>query len=261
MVAMKETDAITVSAGDASPGIRLLCLNRPESRNAMSPAMVEQMIAWLEMAAHDPSISAIVIHGAGKGFCAGSDLAGLAAMDAAARSAFEAASGRLARLLTAFPRPVIAAVHGFAIGGGLTLAAACDIVVTTADARWSLPEVPIGLFPAWGLEAVSQRMGRARARRLSWGIDRLDGHGAVAIGLADELADQLLPAALAMAQRLVELPLAQSAAVKQYFVVPRDAEAGDRQANALFLAACGSEAAKASFVKFGSDRSDGGNSN
>ncbi|WP_327753796.1 enoyl-CoA hydratase/isomerase family protein (plasmid) [Sphingobium sp. SJ10-10] len=257
MDAAKEPDPIWVSVDDIFDGVHLLRLNRPKSRNAMSVDMVAQAIAWLELAAHDPAIGAVVIHGEGNGFCAGSDLAGLAAMDDAARAAFEAASGRLARALAVFPRPVIAAVHGFAIGGGLTLAASCDIVFTTPDAKWSLPEVPIGLFPAWGLEAVSQRIGRTKARRLSWGIDLMDGHGAAMLGLADEVADPVLPAALALARRLAKLPRDQSAAVKRYFSEVHEGEGGDREANAFFMASCASEAAVASFVKFGSRQRSG----
>lgn len=254
MNAVKEPDAISVSADDAGTGVHILRLDRPESRNAMSVAMVAQAMAWLEAAEHDPAISAIVLHGAGNGFCAGSDLAGLAAMDDAARAAFEAASGRLARTLATLARPVVVAVHGFAIGGGLTLAAACDIVITAPDAKWSLPEVPIGLFPAWGLEAVSLRIGRTRARRLSWGIDRLDGRDAVAIGLADEVSDAALPAALALARKLADLPREQSAAVKRYFADPHDGDGGDRAANRLFIASCASQEAAASFIKYGDVR-------
>ena len=157
----------------ASEDVLILTLDRPEQRNAMSAALVEAMIATLE--ALDPSVRAVMLVGSGRGFCAGSDLAALAAMDNDARSVFETDSARLALLIAAIDVPVIAAVHGFAIGGGLTLAAACDIIVTTADANWSLPEVPIGLFPAWGLGAVEERVGRPAARRLSWGIDTLDG--------------------------------------------------------------------------------------
>lgn len=242
---------ISVQADALNPSVRYVRLNRPAARNAMSADLVQRCIEWFGRAGYDSSIDAVVVCGMGNGFCAGSDLGGLAAMDDAARSAFEEVSGRLARMISAFPRPVIAAVHGFAIGGGLTLAAACDVVITAPDAKWSLPEVPIGLFPAWGLEAVEQRIGRIAARRLSWGIDVLDGQEAGAIGLADVVVLDALSEAVELARKLAALPRAQVASVKAYFSVDRVGEAADHAANALFMAACTSDAAKASFNKFG----------
>lgn len=103
-----EAESIVVTSDDSVPGVCLLRLNRPGRRNAMSKDLVERTMRWLEQAAHDPAIRAVIIHGEGRGFCAGSDLAELAAMDDAGRSAFEADSGRLARMLVGFPRPVIA---------------------------------------------------------------------------------------------------------------------------------------------------------
>jgi enoyl-CoA hydratase/carnithine racemase len=247
---MAELAPIHAGTDALLPSVRTLRLNRPERRNAMSVGLVDTCIAWLESARTDPDLRALVIHGAGTGFCAGSDLGGLAEMDAAARSAFEEASGRLARMLQEFPRPVIAAVHGYAIGGGLTLAAASDIVVTAPDAKWSLPEVPIGLFPAWGLEAVAARIGRPRARRLSWGIDTLDGREAVAIGLVDTLAEDPLDHALAIARKLAALPAQQAASVKDYFATGPLPEDGDREANRYFMTACATDEARASFAKF-----------
>ncbi|MFT4052915.1 MAG: enoyl-CoA hydratase/isomerase family protein [Novosphingobium sp.] len=238
-------------ADSQEQGLWHIRLDRPERRNAMSGLLVDAAITLLERAAFDDAIGVLVIHGAGTGFCAGSDLGELAGMDAAGRSAFEAASGRLARLVPQFPKPVIAAVHGYAIGGGLTLAAACDIVVTDPAARWSLPEVPIGLFPAWGLEAVVARIGRVRARRLSWGIDTLDGTQAAAIGLADEAADDPLARARDIARSLLALPRAQAQSVKHYFAAPHAPEVGDHAANALFMAATATPAAQASFERFG----------
>jgi enoyl-CoA hydratase/carnithine racemase len=244
-------DAIRIDADEGDARVRLWTLDRPDSRNAMSRGLVDQCLDWLDRAAGDADIGAIVLCGAGRGFCAGSDLGGLAAMDAAGRSAFEADSGRLARAMIAHPRPIVAAVHGFAIGGGLTLAAACDMVVCAADAKWGLPEVPIGLFPAWGLEAVTLRVGRAAARRLSFGIDTLDGRQAAAIGLADAVAEDPLAEAIAIARRLAALPAMQAAAVKRYFAQARTGEAADDEANALFMAACATPEAAASFETYG----------
>lgn len=252
MAETQEGDGLSIIIrSGAAPSVRHVHLNRPASRNAMSSTLVQDCISWFEAAAHDPSIGAVILSGSGNGFCAGSDLAGLSGMDDAERSAFEEASGRLARMIPAFPRPVIAAVHGFAIGGGLTLAAACDIVITAPDAKWSLPEVAIGLFPAWGLEAVEQRVGRVAARRLSWGIDMLDGQAAAAMGLADIVTPDVMGEAADLARRLAELPRAQVASVKDYFAVQRVGDAADRAANMLFIAACATDDAQASFARFG----------
>ncbi|MFA7597100.1 MAG: enoyl-CoA hydratase/isomerase family protein [Novosphingobium sp.] len=195
----------TLALETAGPVARL-SLDRPDQRNAMSALLVAELGECLQQLEGDPQIRTIVLSGSGRGFCAGSDLSELAAMDAAGREAFEAESGRLARLIWNLETPVIAAVTGFAIGGGFTLATSCDIVVTAPDAKWSLPEVPIGLFPAWGIDSVVLRAGQARARRLCWGIDILDGQQAIEAGLADELADDPIAAAHELAQKLAALP-------------------------------------------------------
>ena len=230
--------------------ILVLTLMRPERRNAMSQALVDGLLAELQRADTDMAIGAVVLCGDGRGFCAGSDLAALAPMGQAARHAFESASGLLARSITQHRLPVLAAVHGFAIGGGLTLAASCDLVVTAPAAKWSLPEVPIGLFPAWGLAFVSDRMGLPAARRLAWGIDTLDGHGACKAGLADEVTDTPLATALALAGKLGELPEPQKAAVKTYFAEHRRGALADEAACALFDMACETPQGRACLERF-----------
>lgn len=233
--------------------VAVLALNRPKQRNAMSQELVDQLIAALADLGHDPSVGAILLIGTGNGFCAGSDLGGLARATPAGRSAFEADSGRAARMIGQCPKPVVAGVHGFAIGGGFTLAAACDLVVTDRAAKWTLPEVPIGLFPAWGMGAVIARAGAPVARRLAWGIDTLDGAQAQTLGLADIVTDgDAVAQAEALCAKLASLPRAQSEAVKRYFAASASDEAGDVAANALFMRATLTPEAEASFIKFGS---------
>ena len=240
----------TLHLEQAGPVAQVI-LSRPDQRNAMSPALMAELTDCLTRFDHDPAVRVIVISGAGRGFCAGSDLAALAAMDSAGKHAFEAASGKLARMIWALETPVIAAVAGFAIGGGLTLATSCDLVVTAPAAKWSLPEVPIGLFPAWGIDSVVIRTGKQRARRLCWGIDTLDRTGAADFGLADMVADDPLATALDLADRLAALPPESARAVKRYFAPVGPGEAEDTAANALFTGCCETPEATASFTRFG----------
>lgn len=232
--------------------IARVTLDRPEQRNAMSARLVDELEAHLLSLQEDSGIGAVLIDGAGRGFCAGSDLAGLAAMDKAGREAFEAASGQLARAIWTLDLPVIAAVHGFAIGGGLTLATSCDLAITTPTAKWSLPEVPIGLFPAWGMESVVLRTGTAMARRLAFGLDTLDGQGAAACGLADEVAEDALARAMELATQLAAMPRDSVRATKQWFATRGPGLAGDEDAKDLFSRCADSTEAVQLFAKFGS---------
>ena len=243
--------AATTIRLERTGAVAIITLDRPDQRNAMSAALVNELAALTTELGKAVDLGAIIMRGAGRGFCAGSDLVGLAAMDATAREAFEAASGEVARMLARTPKPVLAAVHGFAIGGGLTLAAACDVVITDPAAKWSLPEVPIGLFPAWGIGAVIARVGVPAARRLCWGIDTLSGSEAAALGLADGESADPFETTLALARRLAELPTAQAAAVKRYFAAHAPDAAADEAANALFLEASRTPAGETCFARYG----------
>ncbi len=137
--------------------VAILALNRPKRRNALSGQLIEELAGALAEVADDDSIRAVVLTGRGKAFCAGGDLA-----DGLSGDGFVAAHrgrGRYAELLALLPRlrvPVIAALNGDALGGGLGLAAACDVVVADSEARLGTPEVKVGLFP-WIILAVLQR--------------------------------------------------------------------------------------------------------
>ena len=135
--------------------ITLLTLNRPERRNALSPRLVEALLAAVR--APERPVSAIVLTGAGTGFCAGGDL-GSPGEDAGFfdQHRGRAAFAELLGALLASPVPVIAAVNGDALGGGCGLAAACHLVVADEGARFGTPELKLGLFP-WMISPVLLR--------------------------------------------------------------------------------------------------------
>lgn len=180
---MSGTEAVLVEDRGA---VRLLTLNQPERRNALSPPVREALHDALAPAMADPQVRAIVITGAGGTFCAGGDLsamtpgAGLAGRDRVERLQ------RIGRLLLGGPKVVIAAVEGHAVGAGLALAAACDLVVTASDARFTSAFDKVGLMPDLGaLWTLPWRIGMGATRRLVFAGESMTGEEARAMGLAD----------------------------------------------------------------------------
>ena len=232
----------------------VLTIDRPERRNSICMALVERLRQALNACDTDPEVSAIVLTGSPPGFCAGSDLKELATLDLAGMGAHEADTAALARSIALLDKPVVAAVDGFALGGGFVLAASCDVVVTARKARWHLPEVTIGWIPPWGLETLTARVGPVTARRVTWGGEVLDGAEAHRLGIADYVTDgDVVAEALAVAGRLANLPLPAVSATKRYFslAAARNGEAGDTLANRMFIENCGHEVAKSTLKKFG----------
>src|SRR6185503_12663110 len=132
-------------------GIATLTLNRPEKRNALNDALIEQLKVSLRKANDEPSIKAIAITGAGKDFCSGADLSALQKIsDGSVSENVEDARAllELFTLIRAVSVPVIAVVRGRALAGGCGLATACDLVLASASARFGYPEVKIGFVPA-----------------------------------------------------------------------------------------------------------------
>ncbi len=241
---------ISVNMGD----ICHLTLNRPERRNALDGESIADLERALQQADRDPEVRAIVISGAPPAFCSGSDLKELATMSIQEMCDSESDTARVARSIASLSKPVIAAVEGFALGGGFVLAISCDIVVSASNVRWHLPEVPNGWLPPWGLQALLTRVGPVRARLLTWAADVMDGVEAHRLGIADYLsepgaADQQ---ALALAKRLAALPPAAVASTKRFFepFVSLDGERLDNLASRHFASNCEGGAAKAIFSKF-----------
>ena len=233
-------------------------IDRPDARNALNGELVRRLSTELTDLDASPSTDAIVLAGAPPGFCAGSDLKELAGMDVAQMSAHEAETAAFARRIALLGTPVLAAVEGFAIGGGLVLAASCDLVITGRRARWQLPEVSLGWIPPWGLQALAARAGAVTARRLAWGDTPIDGEEAYRRGIADEVVDdgEAERAADEIAARLSAMPAGAIASTKRAFapLVLESAETLDAEANRLFVSDCNDDAAMASLARFRRDQ-------
>ena len=183
---------------DERDGILLVTLNRPAVRNAIDEALSRGYAEALAQLDRRDDLAAAVVTGAGGSFCAGMDLRAFA--DAAASAP---ALARVVRATTA--KPLIAAVEGFAVGGGLELALTCDLIVAARDARLGLPEVRHSLVPAGGgLVRLPERLPAGVALELALTGDLLDAPRLHALGLVNRLAEPggALEAALAMAARI-----------------------------------------------------------
>ena len=196
-------------------------LDAPATRNALTDAMVAALVDVLQRTEASPAVRALVIRGAGGTFCAGGDFSGFRAamaVDAPAVGADPIATsnrrfGTLLERLRAAPVATIAVVDGAAIGGGCGLAASCDIVLASSNAKFAMPEVTLGLPPAQISPFVAARIGERAALRLLLTGRRIDAAQALAIGLADEvLAPDALDARLH--ELLTELGRAEPAALR-----------------------------------------------
>ena len=239
------------------PLVRELVLSRNEVRNALDLATTEQLRRSIAEARDDPEVRVILLRGEGAGFCAGSDVKEMAQATMAGRLLIAERKALLMRALAELDMPVVCAVHGFALGGGFMLAIGCDAVVTAADAVWRLPEVELGFFPPWGIEALVRRVGIARARWLVWGANKLSGSEAFELGLAEvEVpAAKVLDEARALAMRLAELPVASAQATKRFFREQVPVPGLDALAREVYRENCEAGSAQAAFARFTSKAS------
>jgi methylglutaconyl-CoA hydratase len=196
------------------PALRLT-LNRPDVRNAFDDEVIASMTAAVTAVAHDATIRAVVLAGSGKAFCAGADLAWMAkAIAYEHRDNLTDAEdfARMLERLDSLGLPVIGRVHGAAFGGGVGLAAICDIVVAADDAVFALSEVKLGILPAVISPYVLRKIGVSAARELFVTGSRFSAARAREIGLVHEV----VPAAdldAAVARRVAEVLTSSPAAI------------------------------------------------
>jgi enoyl-CoA hydratase len=194
-------------------GIGLLTLNRPEKLNALSSGLLDALDVALDDVEADPAVRVLVLTGAGnKAFAAGADIAEYQGRREADFMAFQFAGRRLNDRLEALAKPTIAAVNGYALGGGLELVLCCDVIIVSTSARLGLPEGLLGLSPGGGgTQRLIRSLGRHATADLLLTAGRLKGERAHALGLAAALCepDDLLATAFEKARSMLKLgPLA-----------------------------------------------------
>jgi len=198
--------------------VALVTLNRPDKRNALSIALrneIDQCLAELE---EDDSVSVVVIIGAGPAFCAGFDRNEFLSQEPAHLKALAESTDRFHLRLINFPKPIVAAINGPAMGGGLDLAVLCDVRIASENAAFGHPEIKFGAPTLFG--PLAEIIGGGLARDLCLSGRRIDAQEAHRIGLVSQVvpADRLLDEALRVAQSIAESPLGTLEAVKAMII-------------------------------------------
>lgn len=235
----------------------VITIDRPKALNALNAAVIAGIDAAIAAAEADPTLRAVILTGAGeKAFVAGADIAAMAAMSPAEAEAFAARGQALGDRIARLPIPVIAAVGGFALGGGCEIAMACDIVIAGANARFGQPEVNLGVIPGFGgTQRLVRRVGLAKALDLCLTGRTVDASEAVAMGLASRKVDgDVLEAALGVAAEIAKKGPGAVRLCKRVLHENADADlstglAAERSAFALCFATADQREGMAAFVE------------
>lgn len=200
--------------------VGLLRINREKKLNALNRSIFDALMAYLDEAARDESLQVLILTGSGRAFCAGADIKEYWQQGSAAFSEFQRRGRTLNDAIEHHPKPVIAAINGFALGGGFELALCCDLLVANEQALFGLPEPTLGLVPGGGgTQRLPRLIGRHRAKELLLTGRRLSAREALEWGIVsavvpvgEEIAEAqrlaasitaLAPLAVRSAKRLV----------------------------------------------------------
>ena len=212
-------------------GVLLLTLNRPEALNALSNALATTLLAAVNAVAPRRDIRAVVITGSGdRAFCAGADLRERSGLSPDEKWAQRTRLWDVNLALWKLPQPVIAAVHGWALGGGFELALFSDLRIATPQAVFSFPEMTLGAYPGAGAAiALPRLVGPGRAKDIFFTARRIPGEEALALGIVERLVprEELMTQAFELANRMKACSPLGLATVKQMVNVGGDLELDD----------------------------------
>jgi enoyl-CoA hydratase/carnithine racemase len=201
----------------------LLRLNRPEARNALSPELMEELASGLERLDPDPEVRCVVIAGSDKVFAAGADIKAMSERTFAEALRHPAAS--FWRRLAAIKTPMIAAVSGYALGGGCELALACDMIVAAEGSTFGQPEINLGIIPGGGgTQRLARVLGKQRAMELVLTGERFDAAAALELGLVNRVVegDGWLDEAMALAATVAGRPPIAARLAKQAVIAAEE---------------------------------------
>jgi enoyl-CoA hydratase/carnithine racemase len=203
--------------------VALLRISRPEAKNALNSAVREQLAHQFRALASDSTVRAIVLTGGEQCFVAGADMREFA--DATPIEMYLRHTEYLWEAISRCPKPVIAAVNGFALGGGCELAMHCDLIVAGVSARFGQPEVKLGLMPgAGGTQRLVRAVGKFQAMRIALTGCLVPAPEALAMGMVSEVVsdDQTIPRALELAAQIAALPPLAVAQIKEVMLAGAD---------------------------------------
>ena len=191
--------------GELRGAVGLAQLDRPEARNALSPELMEELAALAERWDADPALRCIVIAGGDDWFAAGADIKAMA--QRSFQETLTAPAARFWPRLAALRTPLIAAVSGYALGGGCELALACDMIVASESAEFGQPEILLGIIPGGGgTQRLTRVMGKQRAMELVLSGRRIGAAEARELGIVNQVASDWLGAALELAELVAQRP-------------------------------------------------------
>lgn len=204
--------------GETGGVIATIRLDRPPM-NAINAQLRQELQAAVVEATEDATIRAVVVYGGEKVFAAGADIKEMVATSPADMAEWAAALSQTLRALERIPKPVVAAINGYALGGGCEIALACDWRVASAEAKLGQPEISIGVIPgAGGTQRLTRLVGPARAKDLILTGRMVDANEALAIGLVDQVVpagESVYEAAVALVRRYADAPALAVQAAKQ----------------------------------------------
>ena len=200
-------------------GVALIRLNRPEALNALNIAIREALAKAFSDLHDDPGVLAIVLTGDDKAFAAGADLKEFA--ETSTVEIMKRKSERHWNAVAATPQPVIAAIRGYAMGGGLELAMACDLIIVGEGAQLGQPEIKVGIMPgAGGTQRLTRAVGKFQAMRMCLTGKPVTGREAYEIGLASEVVpdEEVLETAIKRATSIARMPPLATQAIKEAII-------------------------------------------